>query len=507
MRTRHLFPVGLLAVVLAAPAGPAADAPDPPTPAVRLHVGVASVAAAGKPVGYKITVTNTSPVPVYRVRVRVPLPGGVEVLAADPKPGPPKAPAPAAGPPPREVAWEVGTLDPRQAKIITLDLRPADDAREVRVKAFVAFEYGEEVSTKVERAKLAVSKNVPREVVAGEPIPVRVTVRNDGRVPVTGVRLAEDWPEGFEFGADGDRGEAGDAPRQRVWKLDTLRPGEQRVVQYRLTGRAGGAAVASSAVTSPDVPDPARADARFAVLAAAMKLELTGPPAAAPGDPAEYTATVTNSGTLPLADVRLTANVPDGSTVTRVTNGGRASAAAVAWVVPDRARGPLQPGDSYAVRFTLAARTGGPKVVRVAAAGDRVGEVPREVSTNFQAAPDLSWEHKFNSTSLVAGTPELLTVTVTNAGGEAARNVRLRVDLPDGVTAAQVSPAPAGPLPGGQRRVAFDPVSVPANGAQKFTLTVRAEKPGPARFEMTLGYDGLGDPLTKRLDQEVTRGR
>ena len=56
--------------------------------------------------------------------------------------------------------------------------------------------------------------------------------------------------------------------------------------------------------------------------------------------------------------------------------------------------------------------------------------------------------------------------------------------------------------------VAFDAVSVPANGEETFTVTYRAERAGQAYFTLKLSADTLGEqPLTKEQAVEITGGR
>jgi uncharacterized repeat protein (TIGR01451 family) len=185
-------------------------------------------------------------------------------------------------------------------------------------------------------------------------------------------------------------------------------------------------------------------------------------------------------------------------------NGGQLYRDQLVWVVPDREGGPLKPGESYEVRFQLAAETGGRRTVRVAAEAGRGLEQTREVITAFQGTAVLQWTATLDPPSLTVGRQGLLTVRVKNQGGEAAKNVRLKVELPPEVKLVKATPRNQA----GQTEAAFDAVSVAANSSEEFTLTYEAVKAGQAYFEMKLTADALGDqPLTKTQAVVISGGR
>ena len=76
--------------------------------------------------------------------------------------------------------------------------------------------------------------------------------------------------------------------------------------------------------------------------------------------------------------------------------------------------------------------------------------------------------------------------------------------LPSQVTLVQASPRHQASA----NEVAFDAISVPANGEETFTVTYRAEQAGQAYFTLKLSADTLGEqPLTKEQAVEITGGR
>lgn len=471
---------------------------DPPTPVVRIQVRVASHAAVGKDVPYKITVANTSSADAYKVKARVVLPADVAgAPVADPPPDnhDPKKQAALAS---RELVWSLNTLRPGEKREIDLTIRPTPGGKELRTQAFVSFEHGETVVTKVDRAKLTVRKAVPMQAISTESVTVRVEVANPGTVAVPNVQLVEDVTKGFEFVNDGG-GEKGTSPEQRVWQLGTLRPGERKLVEYRLSSKnaAVDALATSSVVKSPDAPDGERAESSTKLLIPGLKIDLTGPPTASAGEPALYEIVARNTGTLPLNDVRITGAIPVDCTLSKMTNGGQKYRDQIVWTVPS-----LKPGEAHSVRFGLKANTTGKRTIRAAADSVRGNlEKSSEVVTSFQGTAVLTWDAKMESATLGVGRSGLLTVTVKNAGGESARGARVRVELPGEVRFDQATPR----AENSGNEVVFDAETIPAGGTRTYTVTFKAERSGQAWFRMKLAAEVLGDkPITKEQSVEIT---
>ncbi|OWK39456.1 outer membrane protein [Fimbriiglobus ruber] len=493
--------------------------------------------APGKDVAYKIIVTNTSQADAYRVTVRNPIPAGVVSVGGktDPKPDKaegtssalsmtkPERPAaaaerpaaaaerpaavperPAAATPlPKELTWHIGTLRAGERKEIDLILNTSPDAKEISNKAFVSFEHGQAVLTRVDKPKLVVRKAAPKQAAQTDPLVVKVEITNTSRVSVSDVKLVEDVSKGFEFASDPDS-DAGVSPQQRIWKIGTLRAGEKRDVQYRLTAKEAGDLYATSKVTSAEVAEVDLAESTTKVLKGDMTLEFEGPPKASAGEPAPYAIKITNTGTLPLAEIRIAAAVPEDCTVTKMTTGGRRFRDQLVWDIPDREGGPLKPGQSYMVRFGLKTNTPGTRTVRATADAGRGLERSREVVTTFQGAAALQWTASVDPVSLTVGGKGTLTVRVTNQGTEVAKDVRLQVELPPQIRVDKAVPANRD-LKGG---VAFDALVLSPGKSETYSLSYTAEAAGQAFFQMSLSAESLGErPLTKKQAVEIGAGR
>ena len=490
---RFALPAALL-LAIPALAQPPVDNPgvglpaDPPPPQVRIQVRTPSAVAPGKPIAYKLIVTNPATERAYKVKVRNPLPNGVTVGKTDP----PHLPAPAG----KELVWDVGEMPGGSQKVIELELLPNPGTSEVKNQAFVSSEYGQAVLTKIVEPKLKVEKTIAKSATAGEPVPVAVRVTNTSNVPVLDGKLTETITDGFRFEDRGD-GRRGDKPEQRVWELGTIAPGQSKQIRYAVKDGQGPKLTTTSGVQANGVPPRVEKETETDVLTAALAVELAGPATVPGGQRGKYTVVAKNTGTQPLSDVKVVGNLPAGCTLKKVTNGGKQFRDAVEWTVPR-----LDAGEAYEVRFELDSTTAGRKTVRAGARTARgVEAARRETATVFEGTTLLGLRADAEPLLPAVGTQGMLTITVTNAGGEPARNVRLRVELPEGVRLVQTTPKDAVPT---KSEVQFPVVTVSPGDPQKFTLTYQAEKPGIVYFNTTLEATGLGDrPLTKTQSVEI----
>lgn len=401
----------------------------------------------------------------------------------------------------RQYVWRFPTLRPGEAKTISFDLKP--DATlvnngELGLKGFVSFEHGVEVVTKLGTAELLLEKTAPKDAGTGESISVAVRIRNNGAVPLHDLKLIETVSAGFPF-AEGTSGEEGINPQQRVWKLGTLQPGETRPVSYRLNAAKAGEVQMSSAVSTAEGNQKTK-EAVTKVMTAGLSVKLSGPREVTPGEPAVYAISVKNTGELPMRNVRVSGAVPDGCRATKMTNGGRMGRDRIDWVVPE-----LKPGVAYDVRFSLVGDAAGKRTVTAVAIDSRGKEVSDTRETSFAASADLHWESYAEPPSVAVGKTGAFTVRVKNSGGDAARNVSLKIELPLEIRRTTIKPRDA--KEGGQE-IVFKPESIPPGATRDFVVEFKAEKAGRAYFNLRLEADSLGDkPMLADKMIVVTQAR
>jgi hypothetical protein len=481
--------------------------PQPPTPSVQIMVLVPQDIPPGKEIPCTIRVTNVSGADAFKVRVRVPAIEGATVVKADP----PQLPVDKATP---ELVWDLKTVKSGITERIELTLKPTPGVGAVQVRALVAFEHGQTVKTSISEPKLKVKTELPKQATADEPVPVRVTVMNTGKVPLTGVRLREVVSDGFEFATESGGEAVKEFPRQRIWTLGSLPAGMQKVVEYRLNTSQGRGLLVTSTVVSEEKVDGSD-EAKTQVLDTGLRVELRGDERSSGEGIAAYELTVTNTGSLPVANIRVTGSIPADSRLTRKRVNGQEYRDGIVWTIPK-----LAPGDRESFAWSLQSTDGGRKSVRGTAVGRVIAEQPGSngqlvsrtgktvehsavFQTLFGGSSDLRWERAFDQALVSVDRTGTMTIKVSNRGTEAAGNVRLVIDFPkDLVSGLQASPK--GKIESG--RATFGPITLGANQSETFTLTFRGEKPGRAIFLSKLFADPLGDkPLGAEPQVEIVR--
>jgi uncharacterized repeat protein (TIGR01451 family) len=475
---------------------PSRTVADPPAPVVRIQVRIPADSPPGDDLKYVITVQNTSTAEAHGVTVRNPLPDAVEsAVKAEPEWDKSKST-------PKELVWFFGTLGPGKSKTIELTLRPKNEAVEVKNLAYVRFEHGQAVTTKIHKPAVRVTKAAPKQTIQDETFTVRIAVDNTGKVPAENLRITENVPASAEFepitkGAKRTQQQDG---QQWVWEIPKLMPGERKVLEYRVTAREAKDVFALTNLSAgKGISD--RAEARTLVLVPGLSVKLVGPTANAPvgpGEAAKYEITVRNTGTLPSTNVRVTGTLPPDCKPTMKTEGGQLYRDAIQWVIPR-----LEPSEAQTFRFAVKATTTGRRVVVASVADARGQRAADELATVFQGTAALLWETEPKPVALAVGRQGTFTVKVRNQGGEAARNVRVEVELPDAVNLVQVTPNTR-PNAG---KLVFGPESVAAYGEATYTITYEAKQPAQAWFKLKMTADCLGErPMHTEKAVEITGG-
>lgn len=468
------------------PAQPAKSSPPlpvaPPAPAITMLLLVPADVPPGQPIPYVIRVTNNSNADAGKVTVRMPLPEGATLLSADPRPAADK-----------ELVWEIKTLARGETKSINVSLK-VEKGDDVTAKAYVSYEFGQAVKTRLSPAKVQVRTELPREATTGdEMIPVRVSVSNNGRVPLTNVKLTETISNGFEFHSDTDGEPDKQNAQIRTWNLGTIPAGTGKSIDFRVMGKAAGELMARSNVDTSDGVQHSH-EARVKVQNAKLKVELRGDPQAS-DDTASFKVVVKNEGSTTLTNVRVVGSVPQDCRVSSRTNGGQIYQGQVVWGI---AR--IAPGDSYLFKWDLRSSSAGRKTIRAEAVSDRGLRDSMDVDTVFSGTAALNWETRFEQATVGLDRNGMFTVKLTNSGNETSKAAKITVILPDGVSFVQATPAHK--VDG--LKVTFDARDVRAGGNEVFSITFRGDKPGSAFFHAKLESDGA-KPLSAEKYVQITR--
>ena len=317
-------------------------------PRLQLSVRTPSHLAPNTPVPYTILVQNIGSTKALRAKLHMKMPeGAASMKSAEPKP---QAENP-------ELVWDLGNLAPNDRKEFKMEFIPKDKVAEVKGTAYINFEYGAIVETKFEAPKLTVKKSMTPQVAEGELVTVRVDVTNTSKTTIPNVALTEINHIDAEYrGLQGS--EANNIAGQRRWKLGAFGPGQTKYVTYQLLHKKGGEYTSLSQVTSDIALENAKDEAKTTVLKPALEFKLVN----GTEKKDQLVATVKNTGTLPLANVQVVLDIPEGTRISNATRGSEPNRRGdqVRWLLP---RLPAGEAQEYRAVFEPEKGVSGRKVV------------------------------------------------------------------------------------------------------------------------------------------------
>ena len=244
---------------------------------------------------------NTSTAPAHGVTVRNPIRRRRET--------PEREPAWEKDSTAKELVWKFGTLAPGSPSRSNSPMRPKAAAVEVKNLAYVRFEHGEAVTTRLNKLGGGITKTAqavdPRRAVHRTHL---CGQHRQGPQP-KGPRRRE--RPGIGGPPADHQGRRPHGPcregQQWVWEIPKIMPGERKLIEYRVTAREAKDVFALTNL-SADKGIQDKAEWTTKVLVPGLTVKLTGPAsnsAVNPGESARYEIMVRNTGTMPSTMVRV----------------------------------------------------------------------------------------------------------------------------------------------------------------------------------------------------------
>ncbi len=445
-------------------------------PAVSLEWMGPSVAKIGVSCDYTLGVRNTCTIPVQKVQVLVRIPQGLTVVATEPRPlveG-------------NVLAWELGTLQPKQDRKLQIKLQ-ADSSGDVMPQAWVTFTGSAVLRIKVREPKLALKVHSPEKALLGEDAAFTLTVSNPGDGSADQVKIHAQLSEGLEHA----RGSKID------FDIGNLAAGESRNVTLLCATRGGGAQKVE-AVADADGGLHAHDAGTVTVSMAKLELQMVGPALRYLGRKAVYTIKVSNPGDAPAANVTVSDVVPEGFKVLAASHGGRhdSSSRTVSWFL-----GEVGPGQPREVQLEVQAINPGEHKHQATAVAARGLKAVGELTTRVEGLSALLVELVDTEDPIEVGSETNYEVRVTNTGSKVENDIKLVATVPDRMEFK----AAHGPVPFRTegKQIVFDAIDRLAPKADAIVrITVKALEPGTAYFKIQLTSASLVEPVIKT---EATR--
>jgi uncharacterized repeat protein (TIGR01451 family) len=288
--------------------------------------------------------------------------------------------------------------------------------------------------------QLAVTQTVDRPTVApGDVITYTLTIGNQGTGMATGIAVSDVLPQGTTFVDTTGNGIL--FGNTVYWSPGSLAPNQTGTLALRVRvnpGLPNGTTIANTAqISSVEAPIGVPGNTTTVTVGSVttpsplVVTKQVDASSATPGQPLNYTLTVTNSGAIPTNNVVLTDPIPAGTTAVSATDGGGIGGGVATWALGTL---PAQGTRQVSLQVQVNPNASGTITNQAQASS---AEAPAPVSSNsvsvlVNAAPSLTLTKTVDKQAAAAGDILTYTLAFTNNGLTPLSNGSLSDMVPAG---------------------------------------------------------------------------
>lgn len=437
----------------------------------------------GKSARYEILVRNVGSAVAHDVVLRDSVPYGAALVTTTPPASPV---SPAAGGPPGDLAWMLGSLPPGGQARVAMEVMPKLEG-DIGSVASVTFRADASMRSRATKPDLHLDAADPKPVLIGREVKLPITIKNPGTGVATGVVLEGLLPDPLTHRAG----------KELEFDVGQLQPGGTRTLDLSL-GSVGPGVHTIRLVARADGQIEVERIVKVEITAPTLELEAEMPARRYLQRPAVCLIAMANTGTAPAKSVELAAQLPPGVKFVRANNAGYYDERThrVLWNLEE-----LPAAERGTVELVVMPVDLGPqKIVAAARSADGLSDqVAHTIEVEGLAA--VTFEVTDSEDPIeVSGLTEYV-IRVGNQGTKAAGGVRLSATI-----LGEMEPVDA-KGPAAHRidnlTVSFEPLArlAPTEEAV-YRIRVRGHRPGDQRVQVQLTSDDHPAPITK---EEITR--
>jgi uncharacterized repeat protein (TIGR01451 family) len=420
--------------------------------------------APGQNVTYTLTVSNAGPATATNVQVTDVLPAGLTFVSAS-NSGIFNATT-------RQVVWNLPSVGVNGTATVTVTARVNTQTPQTNTAQITASDQPDPDSTPGNNnpdeddqasvtiptlvADLSLAKTVSdSSPTVGENITYTLTVRNAGPSNATNVQITDRLPAGLTFVSASNGGIFNPTTREIIWNLPAVAVNGSTNLTITATVNTTAALTNSAQITASDQFDPdstpgnnnPNEDDQASVSIGNETVDLSilktvNNASPAVGDTIIYTMVVRNLGPGNATNVQISDELPNTLTFVSASSGGTFNATnrLITWSFPA-----IPANGTVSVTVTATVNTNTPVTNTARIIGlDQTDSNPNN-NQSSQTIPaeeaDLSVRKTVDSPNAEPGDQITYTVTVSNAGPDAATNVELTDRLPAGLTFNSATPS------------------------------------------------------------------
>jgi uncharacterized repeat protein (TIGR01451 family) len=450
------------------------------SPSIVIHKRAPAEVKVGKPASFVIHVQNTGSVEAMDVRVHDRVPAGMRLVDASPSPVQQGD----------VLMWQLGAMRAGDERSVTLQLVPLEEG-ELGSVARVTFEAAASVRTISTKPELKIVQQAREQVLIGQQLEIDLEISNPGTGAATGVVLQEDVPEGLEH----PKG------RQLDNVIGTLRPGETRRQVLRLRAVTPGVIENTIHLRGDDGLESTHTVA-VEVVSPELQMRLSGPSRRFLERQATYQLDIANTGTADATNVEIACYLDRGFTFVSTDLEGQydPSRHAVFWSLAS-----LPAGVTGNVPLTLLPVQEGERAIRMEARADLGIVAKNERTVTVDSLAELTFQITDSADPIEIGGETTYEIRLTNSGSKNDSNVRVQLQLPQGV---ELLSSDADAETNGRGLIAFAPRrELAAGGDMVYRVKARGVGPGTHIIKAVVLSDQSTVPVTKEESTMVYADR
>ncbi len=446
------------------------------TPSMTIDWVTPEVVSVGQEGDFELVLRNRGLVTIADIVIEQALPKGFELIQAQPKPVQLED----------QPVWMVPSLEPNQEHRIALRLKPIV-AGEAHSLARVTFSTSSSTKFRVVEPQLKLTADGPESVILGNQAVFNVVVENPGSAPATNTILNVTLSEGLVPVA-----------KSTTYEIGSLNPGESRSIRVLANMVKLGDHSCKFAATA-DQNLHASHEQNVRGLGAILEVKIDGPKLRYVSRPTTFVISAENPGTAPATNVRVRCAVPQSFGFMSAKAGGKFDAASktVNWFINE-----IPAGGKFEVECELRALDRGDFPVMALAYGDRGlrSLVKHEISVEGIAA--ILLEVVDIDDPVEVGTETGYEILITNQGTDFAKNIQIKLDVPEGMEITGVKGPSEGKIQG--RTAYFAPLVKLAPRADAiYRVKVKGLQAGDFRVSVQAQSETLKSPVTEQESTKV----
>ena len=354
----------------------------------------------------KVNLENTGKTNVGQVEFLVALPKFVKLVSATPQP------TMAEG---QMLQFNLKTFGAKEKRQITLNVVPTQRTQ-IDIATSVRTENQQNVLVAVREPKLQVLINGPSQTNIGEQVTHEVVITNVGDGVATQVNVLPTFPANLVQTK---------APETNL--ISKIAPGKSAKITYYSQAIAPGPAEILAAVSSDDGVQPSSANLAMTVFEPTLQVSAIGPKVNFVDRNGIYTINVENKGKVPVTDILVSLNVPEGLKITTISREANVDAekGILRWKFSEIAAGSVEQ-----IQMMATSEKEGDIVCNISVDSHETAEKVIKLATRVTTRANMSVALKNNSGPVQVGGKAVFAVELANDGSRQAVDVNVKVELP-----------------------------------------------------------------------------